>query len=62
VGRAQQGGGPGGRESAVGAARLQLSQQHAQPAQGPGALGVQVVATVAEQPEDIGVVLEGDWA
>jgi hypothetical protein len=31
-----------------------------QPAQGPGAFGDQVVAAVAEQSQDDGVVLEGD--
>ena len=43
-------------------AGLQVGQQHLQPAQDPGALGDQVVATVAEQAEDHCLVLEGDRA
>jgi hypothetical protein len=57
---AQQGGGSGGRELAGCPAGLQVGQQHMQPAQGPGALGDQVVAAVRQQPEDHRVVLEGD--
>jgi hypothetical protein len=59
---AQQGGGSGGRELAGCPAGLQVGQQHMQPAQGPGALGDQVVAAVRQQPEDHRVVLEGDRA
>ena len=44
----RQGGSPAGRELPVGAAGLQVGQQHVQPAQRPGALGDQVVAAVRE--------------
>jgi hypothetical protein len=62
VGLAEQGSGSGGRELPGGAAGLQVSQQHMQAAQGAGALGDQVVAAVAEQPEDHRLVLPGDRA
>jgi hypothetical protein len=51
---AQQGSGPGGRQLAGSAARVQVGQQHVQAAQGAGALGDQVVAAVAAQPQDHG--------
>ena len=59
---AQQSSGPGGGELPVGAAGLQVGQQHVQAAQGPGAFGDQVVAAVAQQPEDHRLVLQGDRA
>jgi hypothetical protein len=59
---AQEGSGPGGRQLPGGPAGLEVGQQHMQPAQGPGALGDQVVAAVRQQPEDHGLVLEGDQA
>jgi hypothetical protein len=45
-GPAQQGGGPSSGELAGGAAGVQLSQQHVQPAQGSGAFGDQVITAV----------------
>src|SRR5215213_1385500 len=62
MGPAQQGGGPSSSELAGGAAGVQLSQQHVQPAQDSGAFGDQVVTAIRQQPQDHGVVLEGDRA
>jgi len=48
---AQERSGPGGGQLAVGAAGLQVGQQHVQPAQGRGGFGDQVVAAVAQPPQ-----------
>jgi hypothetical protein len=60
VGLPQQRGGPAGREFAGRPAGLQVRKQYVQAAQDPSALGDQVVAAVAQQPQDHGLVLHGD--
>src|SRR5512133_975457 len=59
---AEQRRGPLGGQVPLGAARVQVAEQDVEPAQGAGALGDQVVAAVAEQPQRRRVVLDGDLA
>jgi hypothetical protein len=54
---AQQRGGAGGAQLALGAAGVQVAQQHVEAVQGAGALGDQVVAALGQQPQHHGGVV-----